>query len=272
MPEWFLLTAVLAGLTCLGALWRPFLLALPLLVAAVGAVIVQAVRSARGHFPARAANGHLSRMRALTATLHVLQPLARLRGRLTNGLTPWRHHRHSGFRVPRRRAGWAWSKTWMAPDERLREVEQHAASSGGTVLCGGAFDRWDLELRGGVFGGARTLMAVEELGGGAQLVRYRFWPIVGRVATLLPISAGAVALAAALDGAAFVAALAGIVAVVLVVLMFVECGAACGVVASALESTIGRTAELVVETRHEGREARRAPVGPPQAVPSEGHG
>jgi glycosyltransferase involved in cell wall biosynthesis len=270
MPEWFLLTAVLAGLSCLGVLWRPFLLALPLLVAAVGAVIVQAVRSARGHFPARAANGHLSRMRALTATLHVLQPLARLRGRLTNGLTPWRHHRHSGFRLPRRRSGWAWSKTWIAPDERLREVEQHAASSGGTVLCGGAFDRWDLELRGGIFGGARTLMAVEELGGGAQLVRYRFWPIVGRVATLLPISAGAVALAAALDGAAFVAALAGIVAVILVVLMFVECGAACGVMASALESTVGRTAELVVETRHEGREARRAPVGPPQAVPSEG--
>jgi len=83
------------------------------------------------------------------------------------------------------------------------------------VLCGGAFDRWDLELRGGIFGGARTLMAVEELGGGAQLVRYRFWPIVGRAATLLPISAFAVALAAALDGATFVAALAGIVGVIL---------------------------------------------------------
>jgi hypothetical protein len=211
-------------------------------------------------------------MRALTAALHVIQPLARLRGRLTNGLTPWRHHRHSGFRVPRRRAGWAWSKIWIAPDERLRAVEQHVASSSGTVVRGGPFDRWDLELRGGIFGGARVLMAVEELGGGAQLVRYRFWPIVGRVAALLPISACAVALAAALDGAAFVAVLAGIVAAGFVVLMFVESGAACGVMASALEDTVDRTSEVVVEARNEARESRPAGVGLPQAAPSETQG
>jgi hypothetical protein len=107
---------------------------------------------------------------------------------------------------------------------------------------------------------------------GAQLVRYRFWPIVGRAATLLPVSACAVALAAALDGATFVAALAGIVAVIFAVLMFVECGAACGVIASALEATVGRTSELVVESRNEVRESRRVGVGPPRPAPSEGPG
>src|SRR3989442_6806826 len=30
--------------------------------------------------------------RVMTAALHLLQPLARLRGRLKNGLTPWRRH------------------------------------------------------------------------------------------------------------------------------------------------------------------------------------
>jgi hypothetical protein len=269
MPEWFLLIAALAGLTALGALWRPFLVALPLLAAAVAAVVVQAVRSARRHFPPRAAHGRLRRMRVLTAALHVLQPLARLRGRLANGLTPWRHHRHAGFRVPRRRVAWAWSKTWTAPDERLRAVEQQAVSTPGTVVRGGDFDRWDLDLRGGIFGGARMLMAVEELGGGAQLVRYRSWPVIRAVPALVPLVALAVAVAAASAGAVPGAALLLAVAGTFGLLTFVECGAACGVLASALEDTVGRTAELVVETKHEVRDARPPAVERPQAAPSE---
>jgi hypothetical protein len=272
MPEWFLLTAALAALTALGAVWRPFLVALPLLVVAVGAVVAQAVRSARRHFPARAAHGRLRRMRALTAALHVLQPLARLRGRLTSGLTPWRHHRHGGFRLPRRRAAWAWSKTWTAPDARLYAVEQQLVSSAGTVVRGGDFDRWDLELQGGMFGGARMLMAVEELGGGAQLVRYRSWPVVRLVPALLPLAAVAVAVVAAVDGAVVGAALAICVALALALLLFVESGAACGVLASALEDTVGQTAELVVGTRSEVRETRPVVAERTPAAPSEVQG
>ena len=269
MPEWFLLTAVLAGLTALGVLWRPLLLALPLLIAAVGAVVAQAVRSARRHFPARAAHGRLLRMRALTAALHVLQPLARLRGRLTNGLTPWRNHRHAGFRAPRRRSGWAWSKTWTAPEERLRAVERQVAACSATVRRGGNFDRWDLDLHGGMFGGARTLMAVEELGGGAQLVRYRSWPVVRAVPALFALAAAAGATVAGLGGAEIAAVLAGMIALGIALLAFVESGAACGVMASALEDTVGRTAELVVTTRTEVREARSPAPWPPRPEPVE---
>jgi len=41
---------------------------------------------------------------------------------------------------------------------------------------GGAFDRWDLEVRGGLFGQARVLVSVEEHGQGRQYVRARAWP------------------------------------------------------------------------------------------------
>ena len=46
MPEWFLVILGLAGLSSLGFLWKPLLLVWPLLLLAVGAVLVQSVVSA----------------------------------------------------------------------------------------------------------------------------------------------------------------------------------------------------------------------------------
>src|SRR6266566_3628282 len=92
MPEWHLLTATLAGLAALSVLWSPLKLALPPLVGAILAPVVLAcLGAARARFadaprdwPARA------RRRLLTGALYFLQPLARLRGRVQEGLTPWR--------------------------------------------------------------------------------------------------------------------------------------------------------------------------------------
>ena len=44
------------------------------------------------------------------------------------------------------------------------------------ILRGGDFDGWDLEMRGGLLGSVRMLMAVEEHGGGNQFIRIRSWP------------------------------------------------------------------------------------------------
>jgi hypothetical protein len=44
------------------------------------------------------------------------------------------------------------------------------------VLLGGAYDRWDLEVRGGTLGAARLRMCAEDHGSGHQYVRFRFWP------------------------------------------------------------------------------------------------
>src|SRR5439155_26530191 len=80
------------GIAALSVAWKPFRLAQPLLLCAVAPPIAQAWLSAvRARFadgPARWS----ARLRRplLTAALHLMQPLARLRGRPNQGLTPWR--------------------------------------------------------------------------------------------------------------------------------------------------------------------------------------
>src|SRR5206468_266776 len=56
MPEWHLMTASLAGIAALSVAWRPFTLAVPLLVAAIVPPVAQAWLSAlRARFPDRPA-------------------------------------------------------------------------------------------------------------------------------------------------------------------------------------------------------------------------
>jgi len=72
---------------------------------------------------------------------------------------------------------------------------------GAVVQRGGDFDRWDLEVRGGLFGCARMLMGIEEHGGGKQLVRFRTWPKFWGLAIVIDIVFALLALGAALDQA-----------------------------------------------------------------------
>lgn len=76
-------------------------------------------------------------------------------------------------------------------------------AGGHAVLHGGDFDRWDLQVRGGPLGGARLLMAVEEHGGGRQLVRLRWWPRPAAVAPMLACLLIALAGVATAGGAWF---------------------------------------------------------------------
>src|SRR3989449_72836 len=121
MPEWHLMTASLAGIAALSVAWRPFKLALPLLVAAMVLPVAQAwVSAVRARFPDEPAPWSARvRRRLLTAALHLIQPLARLRGRLTEGLTPWRRRG-----TPRPAPLWPvtgaiWSERWQEQDQRL---------------------------------------------------------------------------------------------------------------------------------------------------------
>ena len=240
-PEWLLLTAVLVGLAVVGTASAHVVLGLTLAglaATAVLLVVLQAsVSAARASFPdAPRSRGALLGRRLLTAVLHVLQPLARLGGRLGGGLTLWRGHRMHGFRVPVRRSGWIWSERWVALEERLRATEAQLASAGNGVRRGGAFDRWDLEIRDGPLGSARLLLAVEEHGGGAQLVRYRCWPVVRRVAAGTVVAFASVATAAALGGIGVIAWPAGVLAGALVVLSVAESGAALGALLAAVSA------------------------------------
>jgi len=88
MPEWYLILTALAGLTALGFVWRPLLLAAPLLVAAGATVVAQAIHGARrARFGSSARTRRArARLRALTALLYIVQgarAAARRPGRCT---------------------------------------------------------------------------------------------------------------------------------------------------------------------------------------------
>ena len=112
------------------------------------------------------------------------------------------------------------------------------------VEQGGAFDRWDLEARGGLFGSARARFAVEDHGP-AQYVRARVSPSspawsLALLATLTLLCGLALA-----DGAMVAGAILGAGAGVLGLTMLRESGGALAAVGHALHDlgdTTGRDA------------------------------
>jgi hypothetical protein len=134
-----------------------------------------------------------------------MQPAARLRGRLEHGLTLWRRRGVPVFVSPVPRRFTLWTETWRAPHTILARLEAALRSAGFVVARGGDWDRWDLEVRGGMLMRARLVMAVEEHGHGKQLWRFRVWPCYSRVAVGGTLALAALALAAAVDGAPVVA-------------------------------------------------------------------
>jgi glycosyltransferase involved in cell wall biosynthesis len=177
-PEWTFNIIALALLSALGLVWSPLLLALPVLVLAVAVRIVQAVLGASKASFTTTDQSSITRIRlfSVTALLHLIQPTARLYGRLRYGLTPWRLRGSSGYHFPLPSTIAIWSERWQSQFERLEAIEAELARSGAKVARGGEYDRWDLDVRGGMLGGARLRSVVEEYGSGRQITRFRWWP------------------------------------------------------------------------------------------------
>jgi GT2 family glycosyltransferase len=234
MPEWALVVLALTALAVLGAFWTPLLyLAVPALALAVGAPLVHAALAAL-HSPLRelpAGRAPRLRMRLMVAWLHLLQPVARLTGRVPHGLTLWRGHGRRARVWPRPRVLTTWSETWRAPSERLEALERAFRAAGLVVTRGGSWDRWDLSIRGGALGGARLRMATEEHGGGRQLSRFRIWPRWSPGAAVTAAVLGALAAAAALAGAPVVAGVLIVSVAALSIVTLRDCAAAIAVIA-----------------------------------------
>jgi hypothetical protein len=203
MPEWYLLILALALISGLGFSWRPLFMAPPLLAAAVVAVLFQAIRSATGTSLSKYSRPRLHHNLSLIAIglLHLLQPLARLIGRVRSGLTVWRRRGRTGVVWPWPRHSSIWSEEWHSSHEWLAAVEEDLVRDGAVVGRGGDFDRWDLEVRGGLFGCARILMGIEEHGAGKQLVRFRTWPKFWPHAIATDLFFALLAIGAAMDQA-----------------------------------------------------------------------
>ena len=181
MPEWYFLIGILAILSGMGFIWKPFVAALPLLILAVGVLFSQAVFSAsRASFTEAVpylAKGLRFRLRLLTAFMHLMQPLARLCGRIDHGLTFWRRVGPSGFALPVPRQIALWNETWKEPAEWLRRLKASCLEEGFIVFRGGNYDHWDLQVRSGMFGSARISLVSEEHGSGKQQIRIRWFPV-----------------------------------------------------------------------------------------------
>jgi GT2 family glycosyltransferase len=238
-PEWYLVLATLAALSLLGLLWTLLLWMVPLLIAGVGASLAEAAYGGWHADLGRHATSRTRRvaLRALTAFLHLLQPAARLTGRLAQGLSPWRQRRTAGTALPWPIARQQWYESWEPPRERVARLEDTARRSGARVLRGGPYARWDLEVSGGAAGAARLLVSVEEHGRGRQLVRCRIWPRVASPALRVAVGLGVLVAGTAVAGEWVATAVLAVLLAALAALAAWECGLAVAGALAAVDAT-----------------------------------
>jgi hypothetical protein len=227
-PEWYLLLALLAVFGSLGVFWHPLLLSWVAVALGCALSVLEAVAGALRAVAAKpltlqSRDRWFARL-AMITLLFLTQPLARLVGRAVHGLTPWRLHGTGGTGWPRARTIMAWSERWRPHVERVADLERTIRSYGILVRRGGDFDRWDLEVRGGLFGAVRVLCAVEEHGAGRQLLRVRMWPRMSTVGRILVAILDGLCAGAALESAWLVSAGLGLAACAVVWRMLRECG------------------------------------------------
>jgi len=235
LPEWYLLIAGLAGLTALGSVWAPLRAAGLGLALALAALLWQAAASAARARLRDARRSRLSRwkMRGLIFALHLVQPAARLTGRLRHGLAPWKPRGAARWTLPRPRQLTLWSERWRPHTAWLEALETALREARVLVRRGGEWDRFELAVLGGPCGAARVRVAIEEHGEGRQYLRFRVWPMLRRGALACAFGAS-LAAAAFLDGAWLAGGVLAGGALALPLAALRECGRAQGVIESAL--------------------------------------
>jgi GT2 family glycosyltransferase len=226
MPEWYLVIFSFAALSVLGLSWSPLLWAVPLLAVVVSVSVIQAARCAFGCSFKGQPTGGIWKRRLLTGCLFLLQPLARLIGRVRHGLTFWRRRAATGYTLPRPWLANLWTKTSRSADERLHYIERKLRKYGWVSVRGGVCDHWDLQVNGGLFGSARLFLGSEYHGSGRQLLRIRAWPLCSWLALILALVAATLAWNAGLAHAWAAAGVLAATALLLLIRILQECAAA----------------------------------------------
>ena len=220
MPEWYLFVGLLGVLSTLSILWSSLIWVLPIFLISLSIVFVQAIVSAFQNTCLPSDKKYNFKYISLISFLHVIQPMARLYGRIKHGLSPWRKRSLDktwklGLPVQSEYAT-IWSEKWRESDEWLSDIENALIELKTRVTRGGDFDRWDLQTRNGISSVIRSLFTVEEHGAGKQLIRMKTWakPSIPFVISLLFFSS--LATFAALDGVMVVASLLGLLCLLVV--------------------------------------------------------
>jgi len=234
--EWQLTNLVLAALCVVSMFWGRLLGVLPVAIVAFVLSLVPAISAAlKVRFPA-SAKGRFTRfrLRVLTGLLHLMQPLTRLWSRLVYSLTAGRVRRFPTISFPWPRMFQLWSEKWLDSTELLLSLESTLRSGGAVVRRGGDYDTWDLEIRGGLFGGLRVYTVSENYGRGKHMLRLRSRPwlsISGAGTTLLLMIA---CFGALLDHAVYAANILGPLSVMFGAITFRSAAVAVGAIHRAL--------------------------------------
>jgi GT2 family glycosyltransferase len=243
-PEWYVVIGLLAAATAIDLLQPIFFFSAPLLVLSLIVPLIPAFLNARRALLLDGPDLNRMRWRALLfiTLLHVLQPLARLMGRV-------RSVGQQQPAVPRVFRPWCretiWSEFWSGTDERLNAIAVRLRHAGLRVRFGDEFARHDLQICRGRFAGARMLMAIEEHGAGRQLIRLRIWPYLLLPArAVLAISFGGMAITAAVGNFPLSIGFA-ILAVMAMACAFEQSAAACSIVRKTLLEDGDETVPLV---------------------------
>lgn len=212
MPEWYLLVGMSGFFGVLGFFWSPLLWMWPICLLASGILLFQAGWSGYQAAYGQKQDPEFRKFKfwLLTSLLHLIQPMARLKGRIKHGLVPWRQR---GVRVQQlaelslsHQILPLWSEDWYTAEDWLIRLEQQILSKGARVKRGGNFDKWDLQVKTGLFSSARGLLTIEEHGAGKQYLKLRAWPVYS-LSGLLLLALLVTLLAGATLDAAWIAAL-----------------------------------------------------------------
>lgn len=204
MPEWYLFTALFGAFACLGFLWPPLLVFVPVFVVSIVILIIQAIISTSENSSLTQAQLQNPKYFFLIVLMHILQPVARLRGRIFHGLTPWRIRgtkaglKNLTFLKPKILQYWS-EGDWKSVETWLEEIEQNIINQKAGVKRGGDFDRWDIRIRNGLFSTAKAILTVEEHGANKQYIKLRYWVNYSFYGLALIVALGTTAAFAAWD-------------------------------------------------------------------------
>jgi glycosyltransferase involved in cell wall biosynthesis len=213
MPEWYLFILLLALVASMGGLWAPLLWLWPLWIASIAVVFIQAFISASDNVSLQSPQKANIKYKVLIIALHLVQPLARLYGRLAHGLTPWRK-RGAGLNLSflfvfRPQHFSHWSEEWRSTEDWLGATEKALKDLKVGAKRGGDFDKWDLQVKNGLFTAGRCLLVIEEHGGGKQYLKLRCWLRYSTNGILLFCLLAALVVGSALDSEWIVSLITG---------------------------------------------------------------
>jgi glycosyltransferase involved in cell wall biosynthesis len=187
IPEWYLFSAALLLVTISGIVWAPLFylwpIALVVMFLPMTHIIYNVVKIPRSNRKGNRFQNLL--FRVTTVYFHILQPLARLLGRLKYDLTPWRNYGKGNYAMPVVEKMNVWCDNWIASEIRLKNIESNLKSENACVERGDIYARWDLVVKGGALGSVKIFMASEDHKQGRQYLRFRFVPKLSLTAIFL---------------------------------------------------------------------------------------